>query len=172
MTKKEVSDFMEVIKAYYQNFSLEDYVVKEWYSKLKEFDYEDALEKLDEHLNGEYKNEIPKLHFLTKYLKTAEEKAKGQNMKVRCPYCDKVIEYDNDILDNHLARHSSVDYIKRKEYRIGKCLSEEKLVSASQEDFDRIYNKFLEELYVVSDNVLEKKMLERIIFTKPKKQED
>ena len=50
MTKVEVIHFMEKIKAYYSNFSMKDYVVNEWYDKLKQYDVDDVYQKLDEHL--------------------------------------------------------------------------------------------------------------------------
>lgn len=163
MTRKEVISFMEKIKAYYQTFSMENYVINEWYDKLKDYDSGDVLNKLSEHLNGDYKNEVPKLHFITKYLKTPQEKARDEELKIRCMYCNEIIPFEEN--DKHLARHNSIIYIKSQEARIGKSLNEEKMMLASEEEFERLYKKFLEELYVVSQDQAEKERLEKIIFT-------
>ena len=74
MTKAETISFIKKIKAYYPVFKLEEEGVDEWASRLKPYSKDDILRKFEEHLKGEYALEPPKLHFLTKFLKTEEEK--------------------------------------------------------------------------------------------------
>lgn len=164
MTKSEVTHFMEKIKAYYQNFSLEGYVVNEWYDKLKKYDINDVYKKLDEHLSGEYRNEIPKLHFITKYLQTPTEKIKSEIIKVRCFKCNEIILLDE--YEKHISRHNSIEYIKKNEKRIKRTFDEDKLFNLTQVEFERLYDKFIEELVENTNDSDEKKRLKNIIFSK------
>lgn len=164
MTKTEVLHFMKKIKSYYQNFAIEDYILDEWYDRLKPYNIEDVYKKLDEHLTGKYQNDIPKLHFITRYLKTPKEKYQEQNIIVRCSVCNELVELQRH--DRHLARHNSIFYIKKNEHRIGKTFDETKMQDLTEVEFDRLYKKFLEELYVVSTNEPEKERIEKVIFVR------
>lgn len=163
MTKSEVLHFMKKIKSYYQNFAIEDYILDEWYDRLKPYSIEDVYKKLDEHLNGNYQNEIPKLHFITKFLKTPAEKSE-EKIVIRCAFCGKSIELEKH--ERHLTRHNSITYIKRNERRIGKVFDETKMYELTEVEFDRLYKKILEALYVVSKDEKEKEILEKIIFVR------
>lgn len=163
MTKEETLDFMSKVKAHYQEFSTEDYVVKEWYEKLKPYDLADVEKKFEQHLNGEYKKTIPRLFSITSGLKTPEQKQKASVIRIRCQYCGKQIELEK--LDNHIARHNSIFYIKSKECYLNKQYNEEQLLDAYQVHFDRFYNKFLQDLYCELGDEEEKSRIERIIFT-------
>lgn len=163
MNKIETFHFMEKIKAYYQNFSIEKYVLNEWADKLKPYDINDVYRKLDEHLNGEYKNEIPKLHFITKYLKTPTEKQKTRFFQVLCPNCGGRVNLND--YTSHISRHNSIFYIKKNESRIGKRFDEDKLFKLSDEEFSKLYDCFLEKLYDVSDGN-EKHRIGNIILSK------
>lgn len=162
MTRSETVHFLEKIKTYYQNFVIEDYVVNEWHDRLKSFDIEDVYKKLDEHLRGSYKDEIPKLHFITKYLNRDKDKLEPSNVLVRCNECGQAIGWK--YYDEHLARHNSINYIKLNEKRINKTLSAEKLCNLNKQNFDEIYMKFLQEIYVISTDLEEKERIEKIIF--------
>lgn len=162
MTKSEVIHFMEKIKAYYQTFAMEQYVVNEWYDKLKSYDINDVYKKLDEHLSGEYKNEIPKLHYITKYLKTPTEKKNSGIYNVRCIECGKTMRIEE--YDSHIARHNSIRYIKANENKIGKTFNVDELFMLSQNSFDKLYDLFIEKLYDVLPENEEKLRLRNIIL--------
>lgn len=162
MTRSETVHFLEKIKTYYQNFLIEDYVVNEWHDRLKNFNIEDVYRKLDEHLQGNYKDEIPKLHFITKYLNRDKDKIEPSNVLVRCKDCGQAIGLK--YYDEHLLRHNSINYVKANEKRINKTFSTEKLYSLNKQNFNEFYEKFLQEIYVVSDNLEEKERIEKIIF--------
>ena len=164
MTKVEVTHFLAKIKAYYQNFIMEDYVVDEWADKLKKYDMEDVYKKFDEHLNGDYKSEIPKLHYIIKYLKTKDEKQKVEYYFVKCGVCNKTIH--NARYDEHISRHNSVSYIKSREKLLKVKFNEEKLYEMSNQDFNKFYDKFIEELYNVTTEKYEKQRLKNIILSK------
>ena len=168
MTKQEVLDFMHKIKANYQEFSIEDYVINEWYEKLKQFELSDVLERLDKHLNGEYQKKLPRLNYFINGLKTPEEKAKTNTIRIRCSYCNKVINLDE--LDSHTARHNSIAYIKSREKLLNKSFNEEKMLNATEKEFDKFYYKFIIELYCVLPDELEEKNRLEIILANYRKE--
>ena len=91
MTKAEVNSFIKKIKAYYPYFSIDNEdMLDEWATRLKPYDKEDVYRKLEEHLQGDRAEDIPKLHFITRYLKTIEEKEKAKDdYLIRCNLCGK-----------------------------------------------------------------------------------
>ena len=164
MTKEELKKLMTKVKAHYQEFSTEDYVVKEWYEKLKPYDIEDVEKKFEQHLNSEYRKNIPRLFAIANGLQTPEQKQKSKTIKVRCQHCNKIFELDQ--YDSHIARHNSIFYIKSKEHYLGQNYNEEKMLNAYQVHFDRFYNKFLEDLYCKIEDGEEKERIEKIIFAR------
>ena len=162
MTREELKSFMTKIKANYQEFSTEDYVVKEWYKKLEPYDLEDVEVKLEKHLSGEQRKTPPRLFYIADGLKTALRKEIEANVVIRCPYCENKITADK--YENHIARHNSIYYIKSKEHYLGQNYNEEKMMSAYQVHFDKFYDKFLEELYCKIEDGEEKERLEKILF--------
>lgn len=161
MTKEETLDLLHKIKAHYQEFALEDYVISEWYENVKPYDYEDVLKKFENHLNGEYQSKLPRLNYIVSGLKTPEEKAKAGEIKVKCSICGKTINYLD--FDSHLARHSSVYYIKSREHYLDQHFNEEQMMNAEQEYFDKFYDNFLEKLYERIENGDEKERLKKIL---------
>lgn len=164
MDKIETFHFMEKIKAYYQNFIIADYVVNEWADKLKPYDINDVYMKFDEHLQGEYRNEIPKLHFITKFLKPASEKGIQKDYYCLCPKCQSKININN--YANHVGRHNSVNYIKKNAYRLNLDINEKYLLELGQQDFDDFYDNLIEKLVDVVEDEYEKQRLKNIIFLK------
>lgn len=168
MTKTETIQFMQKIKSYYQEFIIEEYVINEWYEKLKPFDLEDVTERLEKHLNGEYQKKLPRLNYFINGLKTPEEKAKTNIIRIRCSYCNKVISLDE--LDSHTARHNSIAYIKSREKFLNKSFNEEKLLNATEKEFNKFYYKFIVELYCVLPDKLEEKNRLEIILANYRKE--
>lgn len=144
MTKQEVVTFLEKIKANYQSFSQEKYVLNEWYERLKDYDKEDVYKKFEEHLNGELSSQIPKAHFITRYLKKSSEKGKSNDYRVMCSKCKKVLllsEYQK-----HMERHNSVEYMKIHSDMFKK-FDEEKMLKIPEEPFIKFYDQWIEKLY-------------------------
>lgn len=164
MNKLETLHFMKKIKAYYQNFSIEEYIVDEWADKLKKYDINDVYQKLDQHLNGEYKNEIPKLHFITKYLKSADEKKDINDIYFKCARCNKNIALADH--SNHVARHNAIDYIQSRCYLINREYNYEELLNIPQNEFDNLYDLFIEQIYEKVPDENEKQRLKNIILLK------
>ncbi len=139
MTKAETISFIKKIKAYYPVFKLEEEGVDEWASRLKPYSKDDILRKFEEHLKGEYALEPPKLHFLTKFLKTEEEKERFSNdYLIRCNLCGQQMylsEYDNNHYGKCLLVKTIMLYIKNVSY--------EELDSYATEKLERVLEKYV-----------------------------
>lgn len=151
MTKQEVITFLERIKANYQSFLQTPYVLEEWYDRLKDYDKEDVYKKFEEHLNGELSSQIPKAHFITRYLTKSSDKGKEKNYRVICGNCKKVLPLSE--YQKHIERHNSIEYMKIHSDMFS-VFNEEKLLKMSEEDFKKIYDPWIEKLY----NHLEQKV--------------
>lgn len=160
MNKMETVNFLKKIKSYYNNFSIDEYVINEWADRLKPYDIENVYQKLDEHLKGSYKDEIPKIYFITRSLSKAKEKQTTDNTVVRCQYCNKKVGLK--YYDNHVERHNSVYYIKHNEGRIRKCFNEQQLMEMPGVEFNKFYMKFLIEIEKISTDPLEKFIIGKI----------
>lgn len=144
MTKVEVLKLLNKIKVYYPTFSLEDYVKEEWISKLKDYDSDEIMNKFEKHLEGEYSaNEPPKLHYLTKYLKTIEEKEKASNdYLIRCNLCGDEMylsTYDNEHYEKCLLIVSLIDLLKSK----GQETTYEELEKYPIEKLIKVWDKYM-----------------------------
>ena len=140
MTKQEVINFLKKIKANYQSFSMEDYVINEWYDRLKPYDIDDVYLKLDQHLKGERCSEIPKIHYITKFLKEPSEKSKSlDNCFVDCNLCHRTMTLKQ--YDDHYGKCLSIRYLMRK---IGNVSYEEleDLYDKDKETYDKVYLKY------------------------------
>lgn len=164
MNKAELKGFMEKIKANYQEFSIESYVVNEWYSKLKDFDIEDVEKKLEQHLNGEYRKSIPRLNFIASGLKTPAQKEASKTIRIKCQYCGDIIDLKQ--IDNHIARHNSIAYIKSRERYLDQENDVDELMNLTEVYFQKVYKNFLESLYCVIEEGDEKERIEKLIFDK------
>jgi hypothetical protein len=144
MTKVEVLKLLNKIKVYYPMFSLEDYVKEEWINKLKDYDNDDVLEKFEKHLEGEYSaTEPPKLHFLTKFLKTHEQKEKAStDFLICCDLCGEEMylsTYDNEHHDKCLLIKSLISLLKKR----GEIVSYEELDQYPIETLNKIWDKYM-----------------------------
>lgn len=165
MNKIETFHFMKKIKAYYQNFSIEDYVLNEWADKLKPYDINDVYMKLDQHLQGEYRNEIPKLHFITRFLKPLNEKGASKECYCKCPRCN--LKLNIKLYADHIGRHNSIDYIRKHASKFNNLnVNEEYLLNLEQKAFDEFYDEFIEKLATVMKDDAELQRLKNIIYSK------
>ena len=141
MTRTEVVDFMKVIKAYYQNFLVEDYVVDEWYKQLSKYEKDDVYEKFEEHLKSDYQTQPPKLHYITKYLKTPEEKEKTKQVPylVACNLCGKYMTLDE--YNEHYDKCLAEEIVYREILREGTDIGRDELKKLSRETLNDIYKK-------------------------------
>lgn len=143
MVKQETAKFLKKIKAHYQNFIIEDYVIDEWHSKLKPYEYRDVLEKFEEHLKGEYADRPPMLHYITKFLRTKEEKEKAQeDYKIRCNLCNEEMylsDYENKHYRKCLLIKTLIPILKEQK---NEEVSYEELDKYSTNTLDKIWEKY------------------------------
>ena len=168
MTIKETKDFLERIKTYYQSFMIDDYIIKEWHSQLKDYSSQDINGKFNEHLKSEeFSNYVPKIAFLTKYLTKENEKGNNNKEKIKtnCQLCGEEVtlaEYED-----HYHKCSSICYIitQYKKYT-GKEINREKLENATQEQFDNIYDQVLKLVYGNTNDEQQKHCIEMLLGDK------
>ena len=146
MTKIEVVHFMQKIQAYYPTFSIEEYKINEWYDKLKRYDINDVYMKFDNHLNGEYKDKAPMLHYITRFLKTPEEKerTKLNDYTIQCNLCGEWMPlsfYD----DKHYDKCLSINYLLNKMSKKGINVKYSDLSELEDYKFNKIYDQYKED---------------------------
>lgn len=150
MKKNNVVEILQRIKSNYQDFVVDDYKKNEWYRELKDYDFEDVMKKVEEHMRSEeYGKFPPKLYFLTKYLQTTAQKNSKTNFLLECSICGKYVpekEYDE-----HYGRCMDISYIDHilKTYFNKKVTKEswQENLNLSQEQFDVKYMEFLDRVY-------------------------
>ena len=165
MTTKEVRNFMERVKSHYQEFIIDDFKISEWYGKLKDYDAEDVNKKFDEHLGSEiYGESIPKIYFLTKYLTPTKDKGKVVHYTVYCPKCG--YEIPDEEFEHHTKRCYEASTIVRdfKKY-FNRSLQKKKLMSLDDEDFEKLYQEYLNKMIDCKDvDIVRTKILLRIKY--------
>lgn len=165
MKKNETMEILKRIKSNYQDFTVDEYKKNEWYKELKDYDFEDVMKKVEEHMRSEeYGKFPPKLYFLTKYLQTTAQKNTKTHFLLQCSVCGEYIP--EEIYDEHYGRCMDIDYINRilTKY-FNKKLTKEQWqdnLKISQEQFDVKYMEFLDKAY---NKVLkeEKEIINKII---------
>ena len=140
MTKTEVAHFMQKIQAYYPNFTMEKFKINEWYDKLKNYDINDVYKKLDQHLEGEFKDRPPMLHYITRYLKTPKEKKKEveNDFDVYCTLCGRTMKL-KEFEDTHFKKCSSIKFIQRVMKKQGEEIEYDRLYNMGPEQFKKVY---------------------------------
>ena len=143
MTKPEVMRFMQKIQSYYETFSIESYKVDEWYEQLKKYDTDDVYQKFEQHLKGDQQEYIPKLHYITKYLKTPEEKEKSKisNYTIKCNLCNKDMNLDG--YDRHYDKCLSTKYLIDRIYKVKKQVADyDQIYNLDEKTFEKLYEKY------------------------------
>ena len=142
MTKEETKELVKKIKVYYPFFKLEKEGLDEWYGRLKPYDYQDVLDKVEEHLRGDKAEEPPKLHYITKFLKTPEEKKRYTgDFIIDCNLCGKTMtleEYDKEHYKKCLLIKSLIPILKAR----GEDVDYNKLDEYNYETLDRVWDKY------------------------------
>lgn len=143
MEIQETIKTMERIKQHYQDFIIDDYKIDEWHSELCKYDFKEVNEKIDQHMRSEqYGQYIPKIYFLTRNLKTLEQKAEKKAYTVICSYCKKYMDYE--LYEKHVHRCSSVEFLQEQCDRFNlKSIDKDYYRKMPQEQFEEFYNKML-----------------------------
>lgn len=165
MELKDVKMILKRIQVNYPNFVVDGYVQSEWYRELKDYCLEDVMQKLEQHFRSEqYGNSIPKVYFLTKYLKKAKEKKEVDKGRIltTCTLCGDTISLAE--FDKHYERCSNIDYLNRKSLKFfNKEIDKSKYKNMIDEEFNAIYDKFLPIVYKNEDNPKEKNAIENYL---------
>lgn len=164
MKKTEVGKILNKIKAFRQSFDINNNLIDEWTKILEPYSYQDVEKKLDEYFKessnfGQY----PDAYYLTKYLKTEDEKARVGEIVVRCQICKQRVPYIE--YDQHFDRCSSIEFIKNNEEYLKREFNTEKMWELSKTEFEKLYWKFCEELFKVIPDGVQKHSLENAILT-------
>lgn len=153
MTYSDTKEVLRRIKSNYQSFVNDDYVLKEWYKELKDYDIEDVMNKLEEHMrSADYGSTIPKLYFLTKYLKKSNEKGLTEKYNICCKFCNRYVP--QDIFNKHYERCLDIDFIvsiRKKHFDIE--ISQEMIERFRNMDDELFQVKYLEFLNNVYNDV-------------------
>ena len=159
MKKQEVLKFLQKIKVYYPSFNISDTTKEEWQRKLEPYDFEDCCMKLDKHLEGDYQNDIPKPYWITKYLKTTEQKQCNHEYHIVCPNCEMVVPVID--LDNHMRRCNATEYvIKEMKKYLNKEVSREQLNSMEENLFWEKYDAMLQ---IIADKLPKESVKRKLI---------
>lgn len=141
MELQEVKNLVSNIKAYYHYFSLDKDTLPVWKKKLENYDYEDVLRKLEEHLKGEQSKEIPQLHFLLRGLLTTKQKQQNKGKYVvECNLCHRwmsIKEYDE-----HYGKCLDVEYLVNVAKTKGEDIKREDIENCRQDVINKLLEKY------------------------------
>ena len=157
MDRIETQKIINKIKTFRQSFLVERDTVDNWVNVLKDYDYKDVDEKLDEYFR-ESKNfgQYPDPYYLTKYLVKSNEKFSMSNITIKCSLCGKTVLQAK--YQEHYDRCSSVDYV----IRMNKRFYHRSLNRYALEKLP-MYWRFCYNLYEIIPEGLEKRCLENAI---------
>ena len=150
MTVQETNTFLKRIKSYYTDFEINDFIIEEWYSQLKDYDIEDVNTRLDKHLKSEvYGNYPPKLNYILSGILKTKDKDIVREYYIICPNCEKVLNYTS--YEEHIRRCNAIDYVisEMKKY-LNKTITREQLENISDESF---WDKYDAMLQIIKDKL-------------------
>lgn len=161
MEKKDTINFMQRVRSYYPEFTIDDFKINEWHSQLKDYDTQDVNNRLDKHLKSEtYGDYPPKLNYIIMGLTKAKEKGIVKEYYVACNNCGEGVNYSQ--YDEHYRKCSAVDYVIRemKNY-LGKEVTREQLLKIDDNVFWNKYDALLELIKnKLQDNDDKKKLIQ------------
>ena len=140
MEPMEVKRIVSKIKAYYYYFSLEKDSLNEWNYKLRDYDYEDVSERVEEHLKGEQRKEPPQLHYLISGLLTKEQKRKKNELIVACQNCGRWLPLSE--YNQHYDLCLDIEYLVRVAREQGKNLDRAELENCKRDIIDKLLAKY------------------------------
>ena len=165
MTRQESISIVDKIQVYRQSFLITNKVYEEWFKVLEPYDYEDVDNKLDDYFrDSENFGRYPDAYYITKYLKTTQQKKEESILYVKCQLCYKKVKYED--YSKHYERCSSADYLVEMAKRyFNQNLSKEKMMEVTKEKFESCYWSFCKKLYEVMEEGFPKHLLENVLLT-------
>ena len=165
MELKDVKLILKRIQSYYPSFMIDDFKTKEWYNELKKFDLDDVNRKLEEHMRStDYGAYEPKLFYLTKYLKTREEKESNIDYYASCTICGKYFKLSE--YDKHFDRCSAINFINKQSMSMkGEEIDKDKYFNMSDQDFNEFYDRLLTVVYKNTEDEMQKNAIKKYFET-------
>ena len=165
MTREESKSLVDKIQVYRQSFLITKIVYEEWFRVLEPYDYEDVNNKLDDYFrDSDNFGRYPDVYYLTRFLKTIEEKKILSIPHALCQICGKSVEYEK--YNKHYERCSSIDYIVEMSKRyLGKELKKSELFELNDFKFDELYYKICYAVYNKMPDGFPKHILENVLLT-------
>lgn len=162
MSEKEIKEFMQRVKSYYQEFATDDYKFNEWKSVLKNYDNNDVHKSFEKHISSEqWGRNIPQLSFLVKYLVKVEDKNKCKDYYIYCPICKELMI--NNKFDKHYERCSSVLYLNSQSIKFfNKEIDREKYMNMDRVDFDEKYDKMIKLVFSKTTDEMQKNIIKNM----------
>lgn len=142
MNKTETQKLTNKIKGYYNSqFFIDDFILDAWYESMKPYDFEDAIEHLQEYLK-EYPDIAPKPHTFKKGLYTQEqkEKMKNTNYTVECNLCHRWMPFEE--YKNHYGRCLDIEYLIKLAKQKGEQYTREDLENCKPVIIDKLLEKY------------------------------
>lgn len=164
MTVEEAKTILGRIKIHYPDFSNDKNTQKEWIRELVLYDTEDVTRKLESHLrNEDYGDKIPKLFFLTSKLIPSLDKGKVRHYTILCSKCG--YEIPDEEYDKHLQRCIEASTVVRdmKKY-FSMNIQKKKLMALSDEEFEKLYQSYLNKMLDADIPDFRKKIILRCIY--------
>lgn len=147
MNKSEVEKLLKIIKSFYPYFSITEDVFENWSKKLKDYEFNEVLEELDNYVNSGDK-EPPTIGILIHPLKTFSQKesANVQGLHV-CSLCNKKFKSMEEA-DKCYERDLDLRYIKKMSSKLGFNPSEifGDLRSVTLETINEKYSSFIKKI--------------------------
>ena len=144
MTLAKAKEVLQNVKAHYQTFNIENFIFEEWYKVLKEYDFEDVINNLVDHLTGDNYKELPQVYQLVRDLKTTEEKEKhnaiNNQIKVCCNLCERwmtMAEYEE-----HYGNCLDKEYLVSQSKKVGKPTPRNELDKLSERQITALLEKY------------------------------
>ena len=137
MNKNEIKDLLKIIdRCYKTEYSLDKDIIEDWFKVLKNYELKDMTQSLDNYMRN-YTQFAPKVYELVRGYQTIEGKKILEGATTRCPFCNKVIGFDDE---KHVDRCRSIEFIKSVVHRFkNQEIDKDKYRNMSEEEFDKYY---------------------------------
>lgn len=165
MTREESKQIVDKIQIYRQSFLITENVYREWYRILEPYDYYDVEKKLDDYFrDSDNFGKYPDAYYLTRFLKTSEEKKVFNEPHALCQICGRAILFKD--YEKHYEKCSSADYIVSMcERYLDKKISKEKLMATDDETFKKYYYSTCYAIYNKMPDGFPKHLLGNVLLT-------
>ena len=145
MTVKETRAFMEEIKAFYPEFSIEDYLISQWSSQLKDCSLLEAKDYFENHKIGSMKEKAPNLKFFVYCFNNSKNKKPGQ---FQCKYCKSTFK---DLEEMHKCER--LCRTKKYIYKVSNILEINiaevfGTTDLTKDVIDKMYKRFMYKVFV------------------------